>query len=54
MYVLFVQGMSQVMQCLQDQLGLLAMKTEGDHNGLITAANALQGPIDTLKNTLAR
>ncbi|XP_067092536.1 kinesin-like protein KIF11 [Osmerus mordax] len=45
-------GMSQVIHCLQNQLNLLAMETTSDYAGLMTATDALQGPVQTLQNTL--
>lgn len=45
-------GMSQVIQCLQNQLNLLAMNTGSGYAGLMTTANALKDRTHTLENTI--
>uniref|UniRef100_A0A8C8HDU9 Kinesin-like protein n=1 Tax=Oncorhynchus tshawytscha TaxID=74940 RepID=A0A8C8HDU9_ONCTS len=49
---LIVQGMTQVIQCLQNQLNLLAMETQNNYAGLMNASDALQVPIQSLQQTL--
>uniref|UniRef100_A0A8C8H9D3 Kinesin-like protein n=1 Tax=Oncorhynchus tshawytscha TaxID=74940 RepID=A0A8C8H9D3_ONCTS len=45
-------GMTQVIQCLQNQLNLLAMETQNNYAGLMNASDALQVPIQSLQQTL--
>ncbi|KAM6956574.1 kinesin-like protein KIF11 [Aplochiton taeniatus] len=45
-------GMSQVIQCLQNQLSLLAMETRSDYAGLLSASDTLQGPLNALQHNL--
>lgn len=49
---LIVQGMTQVIQCLQNQLNLLAMETQNNYAGLMNASDALQVPVQSLQQTL--
>uniref|UniRef100_A0A8C7TYJ1 Kinesin-like protein n=1 Tax=Oncorhynchus mykiss TaxID=8022 RepID=A0A8C7TYJ1_ONCMY len=46
---LIVQGMTQVIQCLQNQLNLLAMETQNNYAGLMNASDALQVPVQSLQ-----
>nr|XP_046188449.1 kinesin-like protein KIF11 isoform X2 [Oncorhynchus gorbuscha] len=45
-------GMTQVIQCLQNQLNLLAMETQNNYAGLMSASDALQVPVQSLQQTL--
>lgn len=45
-------GMSQVIQCLQNQLSLLALDTRSDYAGLLAASDTLQEPLDALQLNL--
>uniref|UniRef100_A0A4W5P3X9 Kinesin-like protein n=1 Tax=Hucho hucho TaxID=62062 RepID=A0A4W5P3X9_9TELE len=45
-------GMTQVIRCLQNQLNLLAMETQNNYAGLISASDALQVPVQSLQQTL--
>uniref|UniRef100_A0A4W5PPC1 Kinesin family member 11 n=1 Tax=Hucho hucho TaxID=62062 RepID=A0A4W5PPC1_9TELE len=45
-------GMTQVIQCLQNQLNLLAMETQNNYTGLMNASDALQVPVQSLQQTL--
>nr|XP_046188450.1 kinesin-like protein KIF11 isoform X3 [Oncorhynchus gorbuscha] len=47
-----VKGMTQVIQCLQNQLNLLAMETQNNYAGLMSASDALQVPVQSLQQTL--
>lgn len=44
--------MTQVIQCLQNQLNLLAMETQNNYAGLMSASDALQVPVQSLQQTL--
>uniref|UniRef100_A0A673ZRB3 Kinesin-like protein n=1 Tax=Salmo trutta TaxID=8032 RepID=A0A673ZRB3_SALTR len=46
---LIVQGMTQVIQCLQNQLNLLSMETQNNYAGLMNASDALQVPVQSLQ-----
>uniref|UniRef100_A0A674EYV8 Kinesin-like protein n=1 Tax=Salmo trutta TaxID=8032 RepID=A0A674EYV8_SALTR len=45
-------GMTQVIQCLQNQLNLLAMETQNNYAGLMSASDALQNQTATQKECL--
>uniref|UniRef100_A0A8C8H3K6 Kinesin-like protein n=1 Tax=Oncorhynchus tshawytscha TaxID=74940 RepID=A0A8C8H3K6_ONCTS len=45
-------GMTQVIQCLQNQLNLLAMETQNNYAGMMSASDALQVPVQSLQQTL--
>uniref|UniRef100_A0A667YAG7 Kinesin-like protein n=1 Tax=Myripristis murdjan TaxID=586833 RepID=A0A667YAG7_9TELE len=42
-------GMKQTIQCLQDQLNLLAMQTQKNFTDLRSASRALQGPVQSVQ-----
>uniref|UniRef100_A0A8C7MJS6 Kinesin-like protein n=1 Tax=Oncorhynchus kisutch TaxID=8019 RepID=A0A8C7MJS6_ONCKI len=42
-------GMTQVIQCLQNQLNLLAMETQNNYAGMMSASDALQVPVQSLQ-----
>ncbi|XP_038143374.1 kinesin-like protein KIF11 isoform X1 [Cyprinodon tularosa] len=47
------KGMKQTIQCLQDQLNLLAMETQQDYAALHSAASALQPPAQDLQASIS-
>ncbi|XP_029927094.1 kinesin-like protein KIF11 isoform X2 [Myripristis murdjan] len=45
-------GMKQTIQCLQDQLNLLAMQTQKNFTDLRSASRALQGPVQSVQQSI--
>ncbi|XP_030643052.1 kinesin-like protein KIF11 [Chanos chanos] len=46
------KSIAQLMQCLQDQMNLLAMESQSNFDGLLKASSALRAPLDSLQNTI--
>ncbi|XP_056251671.1 kinesin-like protein KIF11 isoform X2 [Seriola aureovittata] len=46
-------GMKQTIQCLQDQLNLLAMETQKDYTDLRSASRALQKPLQSVQENIS-
>lgn len=49
-----LQRVAQLLQCVQDQMNLLALDTQSDFKELQEASDAQGALLETLKNTVQR